>query len=144
MGGKISNFLLEKSRVVGPGLGERNFHIFYQLTKGTKGPLREQLGMAEPDYYNYLACSKEYNADGVNDIEEYEEMSRAMDICQIKPAEKKAIFDIVAGILHMGNITFSEGEDATQAIISDPNSLAFPAYLLVFLFNYYRTSAKNY
>lgn len=87
--------------------------------------------MMEPSYFNYLNCSKEYDADGVNDIQEFEDMSRAMDICQIKPNDKNAIFDILAGILHMGNIQFVEGDDATQAEIHDVNSLAFPAHLLV-------------
>ncbi|KAI8900491.1 P-loop containing nucleoside triphosphate hydrolase protein, partial [Globomyces pollinis-pini] len=130
MGGKISNFLLEKSRVVGPGKGERNFHIFYQMTKGVTGEMAEQLGLTKPDYFNYLRCSGEYDADGVNDIEEYNDMSRAMDICQISAAEKNSIFKIVCGILHLGNVDFTEGQNGTSAVIRDPQTLAFPAYLL--------------
>ncbi|KAI8913022.1 P-loop containing nucleoside triphosphate hydrolase protein, partial [Powellomyces hirtus] len=126
-GGKISNFLLEKSRVVGPGVGERNFHIFYQMTKGATAADKEQLGMMDPKYFHYLNVSNEYNADGINDVEEYADMKNSIDICQISEADKTAILQIVAGILHLGNVAFVE--DGNNAVIADPATLAFPAYL---------------
>ncbi|KAJ3056601.1 Unconventional myosin-Ie [Rhizophlyctis rosea] len=127
-GGKISNFLLEKSRVVGPGQGERNFHIFYLMTKSATAADKEQLGVMEPKYFHYLNVSGEYHADGIDDVAEYEEVKRAMAVCQISEADKTSVFQIVAGILHMGNIAFVE--DGNDAKVGDPEALAFPAYLL--------------
>ena len=62
IGGKISNFLLEKSRVVTQNPNERNFHIFYQLCCGMDEESKKQFGITEPNYYNYLNmhdCYKE-------------------------------------------------------------------------------------
>ena len=53
-GGQISNFLLEKSRVVMQNPGERNFHIFYQMCAGADQSLREACGIADTEYYSYL------------------------------------------------------------------------------------------
>ncbi|XJO77043.1 hypothetical protein BDV3_001684 [Batrachochytrium dendrobatidis] len=130
MGGKISNFLLEKSRVVGPSKGERNFHIFYQMTTAASATEKEQLGMMEPKYFHYLNTSGEYHADGINDVEEFNGMKAAMDVCQISVADKHAILGLVAAILHIGNIDFVEGEQPGTAVIRDVQTLEFPAYLL--------------
>ncbi|KAJ3156727.1 Unconventional myosin-Ie, partial [Irineochytrium annulatum] len=145
-GGKISNFLLEKvraaygiadcvsadsidqSRVVGPGQGERNFHIFYQLTKACSAEEKESLGMMEPKFFHYLNQSTEYSADGINDAEEYADMKNGMKVCSISPADQTSILQILAGILHLGNIHFAE--EGNDAKVADPETLAFPAYLL--------------
>lgn len=79
-GGKISNFLLEKSRVVGPGGGERNFHVFYQITRGAGKWEQENLGMMDPAHFSYLSCSGELNADGIDDVAEWNDMRNAMNV----------------------------------------------------------------
>lgn len=81
-GGQISNFLLEKSRVVtqNPQVSkiskrdqwleiqfvfycywlnflcfkERNFHIFYQICSGLDKEAKGQFGIVTPEYYSYL------------------------------------------------------------------------------------------
>ena len=84
--------------------------------------------MVSPDYFAYLRCSKEYKADGINDAEEYQEMKNSMNVCNISTGDQTSIFEILAGILHLGNIDFHEVNN--NAVVSDPETLEFPAYLL--------------
>lgn len=127
-GGKISNFLLEKSRVVGQNKDERNFHIFYQLCSGATAQQKEALGIAETQYYNYLNKSGCYTVDGTNDVEEFHETMKAMGVMGLNNETQNDVLKIVAGILHLGNLEYIESGNYAQ--ISDAQFLEFPAYLL--------------
>jgi myosin heavy subunit len=44
-GARVKNYLLEKSRVVGPASNERNYHVFYHLIRGAKEEHLQKLGL---------------------------------------------------------------------------------------------------
>ncbi|XP_076066450.1 unconventional myosin-Ie-like isoform X2 [Oratosquilla oratoria] len=128
LGGKISNFLLEKSRVHSLSEGERSFHIFYQLCLGATPEMKENLGITSMDYYYYLNQTKVYKVPGVNDAEEFKETLKAMSVMGMDKDRQMDILRIVAAILHMSNISFFE--EGNNAVIADHSYLEFPAYLL--------------
>lgn len=50
---RISEYLLEKSRVTQQAEGERNFHIFYLLFNGMDRTEKEKLGLKSPHDHRY-------------------------------------------------------------------------------------------
>ncbi|XP_037079375.1 unconventional myosin-If-like [Pollicipes pollicipes] len=128
IGGKISNFLLEKSRVVHQNEGERNFHIFYQLLAGGTNDMKQDLGLTTPDYFAFLNQSSMYKVDGTNDAHEFQETLRAMSVMGLSEEQQMEVLQAVAAILHMGNVPFAEhGNDAR---VEGREYLSYPAYLL--------------
>lgn len=53
-GAKLSEYLLEKSRVVRHDTGERNFHIFYYMFAGLSSEEKEMYGLLDPSLYRYF------------------------------------------------------------------------------------------
>uniref|UniRef100_A0A452ENI9 Myosin IF n=1 Tax=Capra hircus TaxID=9925 RepID=A0A452ENI9_CAPHI len=130
-GGKISNFLLEKSRVVMQNENERNFHIYYQgASLEPRGDTMggSNLGLMTPDYYYYLNQSDTYKVDGTDDRSDFSETLSAMQVIGIPANVQELVLQLVAGILHLGNISFCE--DGNYARVESADLLAFPAYLL--------------
>ncbi|XP_058502779.1 myosin IEb [Solea solea] len=127
-GGKISNFLLEKSRVVSQNSGERSFHIYYQLLEGATAEQRENLGVTTPDYYSYLNQSGTFTVEDINDKTEFTDTMAAMSVVGLTVEDQDSVLQIIAGILHLGNINFRE--ENNYAVVESQDFLAFPAFLL--------------
>ncbi|KAL2155005.1 hypothetical protein VTH82DRAFT_3681 [Thermothelomyces myriococcoides] len=129
VGADITNYLLEKSRVVGQVTNERNFHIFYQFTKGASQQYREIFGVQKPETYLYTSKSKCLNVDGIDDLADFQDTLNAMKIIGLTQAEQDNIFRMLAAILWTGNLVFRE-DDSGYAAVSDQSVVDFLAYLL--------------
>jgi myosin-5 len=80
-GASVETYLLEKVRLIHPGAGERNYHIFYQLLSGATPKERSELliGNRQMKDFRLLSQSGTYDRrDNVSDVENHKEMLDAM------------------------------------------------------------------
>ncbi|KAF2634948.1 hypothetical protein P280DRAFT_502182 [Massarina eburnea CBS 473.64] len=129
VGANINNYLLEKSRVVGQIMNERNFHIFYQFAKAASDAQRQTFGIQQPQSYVYTSRSKCYDVQGIDDHAEWNDTINAMKVIGLPQAEQDNIFRMLAAILWLGNVAFQE-DDSGNAVIVDQSVVDFVAYLL--------------
>ncbi|XP_019585150.1 unconventional myosin-VI isoform X5 [Rhinolophus sinicus] len=134
VGGFVSHYLLEKSRICVQGKEERNYHIFYRLCAGASQDIQEKLHLSSPDNFRYLnrGCTRyfanketdkqilqnrkspEYLKAGslkdplLDDHGDFIRMCTAMKKIGLGDEEKLDLFRVVAGVLHLGNIDFEE------------------------------------
>lgn len=129
IGANITNYLLEKNRVVQQIREERNFHIFYQFTKAASAGHRDQYGIQGPEAYAYTANSQCLDVNGIDDHADYAETINAMNTIGLSADEQDNIFRMIAAILWIGNVQYLENQEG-NAEISDAAVPDFVAYLL--------------
>ncbi|KIY73607.1 myosin class I heavy chain [Cylindrobasidium torrendii FP15055 ss-10] len=129
IGAQITNYLLEKGRVVGQVTDERNFHIFYQFTKGASDEQRETFGLQGPDMYAYTSLSGCLDVQDIDDVKDYSDTIAAMNVIGLSAEEQNNIFRMLAVILWLGNVQFVENDDGNSTI-ADSSVTEFVAYLM--------------
>ncbi|XP_046847293.1 LOW QUALITY PROTEIN: unconventional myosin-VI-like [Xenia sp. Carnegie-2017] len=133
VGGFISHYLLEKSRICKQSSGERSYHVFYRLCCGAPAELKTSLGITKAKDFHYLNQGS-YEVPSLNDTQDYKLMTESMEKVGFSLQEKDNIFRIVAAVMHLGNIAFEEKLDDKQGgckvCNKCDNSVQFVAKLL--------------
>eukprot|EP00049_Salpingoeca_infusionum_P007985 m.128854 g.128854 ORF g.128854 m.128854 type:complete len:1133 (+) comp13879_c0_seq1:284-3682(+) len=107
MGVQISEYLLEKSRVVEQHEKERNFHVFYYLFASE---FKDEFGLTSPQAFPSLA-----GGEWPDNAAMYAELLQAMKDVGFNSEEIKTIHKTLAAVLHLSNIDFEAvDEDSCQ------------------------------
>ncbi|CAO3629551.1 unnamed protein product [Cunninghamella blakesleeana] len=112
IGAKIRTYLLERSRLIFQPETERNYHIFYQLCAGAPSSEKKKFELSNYSDFHYLNQSGTGTIPGVNDSDEFEVTQRALSTVGLSVELQWKIFQILAALLHIGNIQITGRGDA--------------------------------
>lgn len=111
IGATMKTYLLEKSRVVFQSPMERNYHILYQLCSS-----RDQwseLLLDEADKFNYLNQGQP-ERQIESDKAEFQDTLKSLRTLGFTDDSIKEIMQVLAGVLHLGNIKFVSGKSGGE------------------------------
>lgn len=152
VGIKIIDYLLDKSRIAaGSTDGGRNMHVFYQLLAGATPEEKVQLYLSDAAHFSYLKSTiqgESANVAQVNstqagglltagnystvaeDAISFNDLRDNLKTLGIGRRLQSQIWQVLAAILHLGNITFTENSEGETCTVQNQNQLELVASLL--------------
>ena len=134
IGGKLLDHRLERSRIAAVPTGERSFHVLYYLLAGTSAAEKEHLGLDTPGVVTDAGVANENRASGaighkrwrylghptqlkagINDAEGFQHFKTALRKLEFPRGEIAEICQVLASILHIGQLEFMTSQSTTPA-----------------------------
>jgi chitin synthase len=132
IGGKLLDHRLERSRIASVPTGERSFHVLYYLLAGTSAAEKSHLGLDSVTNVNTSGAGLARSASvahkrwrylghptqmkvGINDTEGFQHFKTALRKLGFPRSEVAEICQILAAILHIGQLEFVTGQSTTTA-----------------------------
>ena len=130
IGGKILEHRLERSRIASVPTGERSLHVLYYLLAGTSQAEKEHLGLNSGSEnvgagnrlsgtvghkrWRYLGHPTQLKV-GINDTEGFQHFKTALRKLEFPRSEIAEICQILASILHIGQLEFIASQSTIPA-----------------------------
>jgi myosin heavy subunit len=104
-------------------IGERNYHVFYQLLSATQANEYADLNLTTSTDYRILNQSSCTTFDDANDYENYRTLKNSLITIGFTEMNIHGLFRIIAGILNLSNIEFIEMDTPEGAAASLSNDV---------------------
>ncbi|XP_067403880.1 myosin XVB [Emydura macquarii macquarii] len=121
VGTSISQYLLEKSRIVFQAHGERSYHVFYELLAGLPAEQKEQLYLHEAETYFYLNQGRACDLPGKQDDQDFVVLVQALQVIGLSDDQLTSIWAVLAALLQLGNICFTSCEKESFGLAAIPS-----------------------